>query len=137
MTGGLLTDRDEGRLLGVHPDLVIKIRTVVAIMARAGSPMFVVQGVRTLIEQQALYAKGRTEKGPIVTHADGIRVLSNHQVRADGFGHAVDCAFVGVEPFALTHPWSLFGETVSEAGLRWGGDFATFPDDPHVELITV
>ncbi len=36
-------------------------------------------GVRTTEEQQALYARGRTEPGGIVTNCDGVIAKSNHQ----------------------------------------------------------
>lgn len=119
---------------GLHPDLVEKIQIVLAVMTRAGSPMRIVQGVRTVEQQQILYARGRTTKGPKVTNCDGVRVKSNHQPQSDGWGHAVDCAFLGAEPFAEEHPWSLYGDVAKDAGLVWGGDFKSLPDRPHVEL---
>ena len=96
--------------------------------------MFVTQGVRTLQQQQALYAQGRTTKGPIVTHCDGVHSKSNHQVQADGFGHAVDCAFKDAQPFLESHPWATYGSNAKLLGLRWGGDFSTIVDKPHIEL---
>lgn len=119
---------------GLHPDLLSRIQAVLLEMSRAGSAMRIVQGVRTVAEQQHLYAMGRTIKGPKVTNADGIRVKSNHQVQADGYGHAVDCAFVGPEPFAEEHPWHLYGAIVQDKGLVWGGAWSAFPDRPHAEL---
>lgn len=121
-------------LNGLHPELVAKVARVLDVMARANRPMKVVQGVRTVEEQQALYARGRTTKGPRVTNADGIKARSRHQVQADGFGHAVDCAFVGPEPFAEDQPWLLYGTVAKDQGLIWGGDWSSFPDRPHIEL---
>ena len=119
---------------GLHPALIRRIETVLALMAKAHQPMQVVQGLRTVAQQQTLYARGRTEKGPIVTNCDGVRIRSNHQAQIDGYGHAVDCAFTGPEPFSEMHNWALYGDVVKDQGLIWGGDFHTLVDRPHAEL---
>jgi peptidoglycan L-alanyl-D-glutamate endopeptidase CwlK len=129
-----MTDRDARRLRGVHPQLAEKIATLLDDMAAAGFPMFVAQGVRTTLQQQALYAQGRTVKGLRVTNADGVVKKSNHQPKADGFGHAVDLAFVGPVPFADEHPWELMVQRAEALGLKWGGRWTSLPDRPHVEL---
>src|SRR5687767_5180472 len=114
----------------LHPDLLNKIQKVLTVMRMLDFPMKIVQGVRTTTQQASLYAKGRTEKGPIVTNADGVIKKSNHQVKADGFGYAVDCAFEGPEPFAESHPWDLYGACVRAVGLEWGVDWKSFVDRP-------
>ena len=97
------------------------------------TPMFVVQGVRTDAEQTALYAQGRTEPGPVVTYKDGIKNRSNHQVHADGLGYAVDCAFIGAQPFDARGPWEIYGERLEALGIVWGGRWK-MADKPHAEL---
>ncbi len=98
--------------------------------------MFVVEGVRTVDRQQALYAQGRTLPGAIVTYKDGLIHRSNHQPHADGLGYAVDCAFVSARPFAQGHPWERYGLALESKGLRWGGRWA-MQDLPHAELPSV
>ncbi len=129
-----MTDRDRQRLVGVHPDLVAALRRVFDEMDAERAPMFVVQGVRTADEQARLYAKGRTTPGPIVTMKDGVRYRSNHQPLADGWGHAVDCAFIGPQPFDLRWPWEQYGEALETLGLVWGGRWSHPHDAPHAEL---
>ncbi len=126
--------RDRQRLDGVHPALVAKLETVFAAMRAAGHVMFVVQGVRTVDQQKALYAQGRTAPGHIVTMKDGVMHRSNHQPWADGLGHAVDCAFLGADPFSLAQPWETYGQLVEAQGLVWGGRWTTPHDLPHAEL---
>lgn len=116
----------------LHPQLANKVNRVLAAMAALGFPMRICQGVRTLADQQALYAKGRTTPGPIVTNCDGVTRKSNHQPRADGFGYAVDCCFVGADPW--TGPWEVYGACGKAVGLTWGGNFKTLIDRPHLEL---
>lgn len=119
-------------LTKVHPDLLIKINKVLNAMAVLGFPMRICQGARTLAEQQGLYAFGRTKPGLIVTHADGVVSKSNHQIQADGFGHAVDCCFL-TDPFGEKQPWPLYCLMVDTIGLKSGIHFPS-PDRPHAEL---
>lgn len=122
------------KLKGVHPDLVERINRVLQAMAILGHPMKVVQGVRTAQQQLILYHQGRLTKGPIVTNADGVVNKSNHQQwESDKLGHAVDCAFLGAEPFSEAHPWNLYVECVKAVGLKSGADFKNV-DRPHAEL---
>jgi len=129
-----MTFRDSTRLRGVHPALVEAVKGLLDEMESIGHPMMVAQGLRTTLQQQALYAQGRTAKGPIVTNADGVTTKSNHQAKNDGYGHAVDLAFVDAEPFADRHPWAEMGARAEALGLKWGGRWKTFTDRPHVEL---
>lgn len=132
--------RDLERLKGCHPDLQTAVLDVLEAMAVLDFPMFVTQGVRTVSQQQALYAQGRTAPGNIVTNADGVLKVSNHQVKSDGHGHACDLAFIDdpdtpkSEVFDPGQPWQLLGAMAEAKGLRWGGRFTGLADWPHVEL---
>lgn len=103
----------------------------------------VVAGVRTTAEQQALYAKGRTKAGSIVTNADGVRSKSNHQVKADGMGYAVDFYPWYDGSVQVNAPAYMFEQIARHVqakakalGYRidWGGDWKSFVDRPHLEL---
>ncbi len=133
------------KLAGVHPKLKRAVAEILGRMAAAGFTMVVTDGVRTTEEQKRLYAQGRTTKGPnarpgsplgdTVTKADGVRRKSNHQLHADGCGHAVDCTFVvnGTPRWSDDDPWETYGDIAKANGLAWGGDWKT-PDRPHIEL---
>lgn len=73
------------KLQGVHPLL---INSLEAALQTSPYDFAIVQGVRTQAEQNALYEQGRTKPGPIVTWT----LNSNHIVKADGYGHAIDFA---------------------------------------------
>lgn len=122
---------------GIDPRLQTIVPKILTIMTAAGHPMIVVSTIRTEAAQQRLYAQGRTTPGAIVTNADGVRKRSNHQVRDDGCGHAVDCAFLvdGQPSWADHHPWALYGTVAKQFGCVWGGDWAGFADRPHIELV--
>ena len=120
---------------GVHPELTARVTRILAAMDALGYPMVVTAGVRTVAEQQRLYAQGRTAPGDVVTHCDGVQRPSPHQPKADGFGHAVDCAFMvnGAPSWNTKLPWACYGAMALALGLVWGGQFKSIVDMPHVE----
>lgn len=122
------------RRQGLHPALLTKVDRVLAAMEAAGHPMKIVQGLRTVKEQQALFAQGRTAAGKKVTNCDGVRKKSNHQADEDGFGHAVDCTFVVEGKIVWDGPWATYGAAAKAEGLVWGGDWVSIVDRPHIEL---
>jgi peptidoglycan LD-endopeptidase CwlK len=91
----------------------------------------VTQGLRTMAEQEALYAQGRgAVSGPIVTEAQP--GYSWHQ-----FGLAVDVAPLGPQgpDWNVGHP--VWGRIVSVGillGLVAGAQWRVFPDWPHFQL---
>lgn len=129
------------KLQGTHHELQARIIRTVTIMALLGHRMMVTDGVRTMAQQQALFAQGRSGPGPIVTRADGVDNRSNHQQklgtsRFAGFGAAADLCFLdgaGKPTWDRTYPWSLYGTIAKAQGLVWGGDWPS-KDRPHVEL---
>lgn len=137
-----MTDHDTLKLAGCAAELIRRVGLVLDAMTAIGYPMMVTDGLRTVGQQQALYALGRTSAGAIVTNADGLPVSqgghgrSNHQAAIDGFGHACDCAFVvnGSPSWDARLPWKAYGAIAEALGLKWGGDWAALHDLPHVEL---
>jgi len=96
---------------------------------KAGHPVMVVQTYRSIEEQEALYAKGRSRPGPIVTHARGGDSFHN-------FRCAWDICFVDPVMGKLTWegPWDLIGGIAEKLGCIWGGHFKHVePDRPHIE----
>lgn len=64
----------------VHPDLQRVVRQAITLTKQ---DFCVYDGARTAQEQNALFKKGVSQK-------DGFKNKSNHQITADGYGHAVD-----------------------------------------------
>ena len=123
----------EKRIQQLHPALASALRGVLADLATRGIAVEVVQGLRTIAEQDELFAKGRTKPGPIVTQACGGE--SNHN-----YGLAADlCPFVNDAPDwnAPMPVWSAIGEAAAAHGLEWGGRWKKFLDKPHVQLPSI
>lgn len=131
--------RSINSLDGVHPQLV---RVLKQAIKNTPIDFTVVEGVRTLARQQALYAQGRTKPGSVITYADGVRNPSNHQIYKDGYGYAVD-----LYPFingcvqlenrkALEIIASHIKQTAESMGIAvvWGGDWKRPCDPPHFQL---
>jgi peptidoglycan L-alanyl-D-glutamate endopeptidase CwlK len=126
-------------LAGVHPNLV---KVLTAAIVDSPIDFTINEGVRSLATQQKYYASGRTKKGPIITNADGVRNKSNHQVKADGYGHAVDLyPFVnGQVKYDDEKDLKIIAAHIKETGsklgipITWGGDWRTIIDFPHFEL---
>ena len=135
----MTSPHDQQRLLGVHPALIAAIGQLFAYMADNQTPMFVASGVRTVAQQQVLYAQGRTTPGKIVTYCDGVSSRSDHETEGDGYGHAVDCAFLPTkekpDPWGDYWPWADFGHAVERVGMEWGGNFKKPADLDHVQYV--
>lgn len=83
--------------------------------------------LRTWEEQAALYAKGRTAPGEIVTNARP--GFSWHN-----FGRAFDVAILeGKSGLTWEGPWEEIGKVGEELGLVWGGRFKKLADRCHFE----
>ena len=94
-----------------------------------GYTLLVTQTVRTIAEQNILYAKGRTAPGAIVTNAKGGQSPHN-------FGLAFDFVLLKDNKPMWNEPrdhWAIVGEIAKAKGLTWGGDFKTIVDLPHIE----
>jgi peptidoglycan L-alanyl-D-glutamate endopeptidase CwlK len=122
------------RLRGCHPELKARVIRLVEALAHEGLDIVLTQGVRSTQQQAALYAQGRYKPGKVVTNCDGLIKVSNHQPKADGYGYAVDVAWVIEGRVTWEGPWDRLGTLAEAQGLVWGGRWVSFPDRPHVEL---
>lgn len=129
-------------LKGVHPNLVNFMTELIKI-----SPwnFKITAGVRTAEEQNKLYQKGRTAPGAKVTNVDGHKLKSNHQIKFDGLGYAVDIGVIVNGEYKGTwkdfHYYQDIYNTANKAGLlekygiEWGGNcWRTFKDAPHWQI---
>lgn len=112
------------------PEFKAKVEVLLKKLKAANIPVAVVCGRRTIAEQNALFAKGRTTPGPVVTNAKGGSSPHN-------FGLAVDLCPVNSAghcnwnaPESVWHDMGMIGKA---CGLAWGGEFKSIHDMPHFE----
>lgn len=131
MTIGLkeLIERAEKKLVGVHPLVATKARQLIEQAYREGINVIITQGLRTVEEQNELYAQGRTKPGKIVTNARGGYSYHN-------FGLAFDFAVLNADGsvnWNVDKKWKRVGALGKSLGLEWGGDWKKFKDYPHFQ----
>ena len=94
---------------------------------KQGIDLIVTQGFRSIAEQNALYAQGRTKPGKIVTNAKGGQSKHN-------FGNAFDVCFLINKKASYAGDWGKIGAIGELCGLKWGGRWKEFIDKPHFEI---
>ncbi|WP_079708074.1 M15 family metallopeptidase [Paraliobacillus ryukyuensis] len=127
-----LLDRSE-RNMGSGINVVVKDKAL-ELIKRAYDEGIYVQisdGFRSHKEQNALYAKGRSTGGNIVTNARGGQSYHN-------FGLAVDYFLVSNDGkkaiWDVNKDWRRVAEIGKSLGFEWGGDWSSFKDYPHLQM---
>ena len=125
----------------LHPTLQAKIKQLIKECKAVGITIQIGECLRTVAEQDALYAKGRTAPGSIVTNARGKSYSSMHQwgvafdfylkMDIDGDGKTSDDAYNNA-----TKVFNKVGAIGKKLGLEWGGDWKSIKDLPHLQLST-
>lgn len=133
------SQRSKNNLLFIHPDLVKVMNEAIK-----NSPIdfIITDGIRSTEEQRKLYNQGRTTPGKIVTNADGVNNKSNHQVKTDGYGYAVDLYpfYNGSAQLSDAKSLKVIADHIKSVAknlgvtIQWGGDWK-FKDYPHFELV--
>ena len=117
-----LSDRDNKRLEGVHPDLARVVRRLAEF---SPMPFMVIEGVRTVKRQRELVASGAS------------KTLKSRHLQ----GFAVDIAPLdGSKPSWAWPLYHRFAPLMKQAAklegvpIEWGGDWWSFKDGPHWQL---
>ncbi len=142
------------RLIGLHPVVMAAATVLIERCYTRGVPILITQGLRTIAEQNGLFAQGRTQaelnaaglcsvkaqpNKPKVTNAKGGTSYHN-------YGLAID--FGLLLPDGKQVSWDLkrdsdgdkvadWTEVVQEAkalGFEWGGEFISIKDYPHFQM---
>ena len=122
-----------------HPRLQRIASAWLKACATEGITVSIGETLRTVAEQDALYAQGRTKPGSIVTNAKGSSYSSQHQwgiafdfylkMDVDGDGSVSDDAYND-----STGMFKKAAELAKALGLAWGGDWRSIVDKPHLYL---
>jgi peptidoglycan L-alanyl-D-glutamate endopeptidase CwlK len=135
---GSFDARSEACIMTIQPDAQRKAREFLNAATALPLTYKIISGTRTYAQQDALFAQGRTKKGPVVTHAKGGQSNHNFGIAWDvgifddngkyltGATHEEEQAYIDLATHIL--------ENVT--GLEWGGNFHDFVDRPHYQLAT-
>ncbi|MCY7567009.1 peptidoglycan-binding protein [Bacillus safensis] len=117
---------------GIHS--VVKESAIEMIKQAYKEGIFVqiTSGYRSFAEQNKLYAQGRTAPGKIVTNAKGGQ--SNHN-----YGLAIDYVLLSADGkkalWTVNKKWRRVAQIGKSLGFSWGGDWKSFKDYPHLEMM--
>lgn len=128
------------RIEKIHPKLRVELKQIYSEISEALTGRAIcrfTQVLRTIAEQDALYAQGRTTKGKIVTNAKGGYSYHN-------FGLSFDfCLIIDGKEVSWDMNKDFDGDKVSDwmevvsivkrHGWEWGGDWKSFKDYPHFQ----
>lgn len=111
-----------------------RLNTLLNACAARGAIYVATCGVRTYQEQDALYARGRTVPGGIVTNARGGQSLHNFAIAVD-FARHMGVTYEGhLIPDYRDSQYIILGEEAAKIGLEWGGRWRSIRDTPHIQL---
>ncbi|MBE3649214.1 M15 family metallopeptidase [Paenibacillus polymyxa] len=129
------------RLEGIVPVVKAAAEALIDRCYARGVWIVITQGLRTYAEQDALYAQGRNgDKRQRVTNARGGYSIHN-------FGYAVDFALLLRDGRSVSWDtlrdddrdslpdWSEVVEEAKRLGFEWGGDWRSFTDMPHIQMV--
>lgn len=117
-------------LSSLVPEFRAAVEAFLKDVADAGYKIIITYAFRTIAEQNALYAKGRTEPGKSVTNARGGESAHN-------FRMAIDFVFIDDKGKANWNAprkdWEAVGVLGEKRGMTWGGRWKSIVDLPHLE----
>lgn len=125
-------------ITALHPIVLAKQTELMAETSKIGITILITDGFRSSEEQDALYARGRSEDGPVVTQVQGGNSYHN-------YGLAIDFALrtkKGAVIWDMEYDgnkngqadWMEVVEIAKRLGFSWGGDWENFPDYPHLQM---
>lgn len=114
-------------LLTLEPKFRKKVKKLLAKAKKEGMELRITSAYRNCEEQNALYAKGRTKPGKVVTNAKCGKSSHNYK-------RAVDVVeFKNGKALWSNPKWERIGEIGESVGLEWGGRWHSFKDRPHFQ----
>lgn len=134
------------RVKELHPAIRDEVEEIINEIEK-GFPEYIAvriaQGYRTFEEQDKLYQKGRTTAGPKVTKAKAgtsyhnyglaIDICILYDKNRDGKYDEVSWDIVKDGDQDGISDWMEIIRAFTKRGYKWGGEFRTFVDYPHLE----
>jgi peptidoglycan L-alanyl-D-glutamate endopeptidase CwlK len=138
--------KSEARVKLLHPKVRDEVKSLIEKVEQSLPTKLAIavpQGLRTIDEQNALYAQGRTKLGPIVTNAKGGSSYHNYGLAFD-FCLVIDTDGNGIYDETSwdikkdndrdgTADWLEVVKVFEAAGWEWGGKWSSIKDYPHLQ----
>jgi peptidoglycan L-alanyl-D-glutamate endopeptidase CwlK len=131
-----------GKTKRLHPIFRERLVLLAEALARRGMQALITDGLRTVAEQNALFAQGRTKPGPRVTNARGGQSNHNYGLAVDMYPVIGGKVFVDVPKGASVEFRRMFnavqdaiGDEAERLSLFWGARFHGIRDTPHIQLL--
>lgn len=118
------------------PALQPLAREFLRLADEAGIEVLIYMTFRSKDEQDALYAKGRTKPGAIVTYRKGGQSVHNCTLKGKPASKAFDCVPLvnGVPDWDNAKIYGQLGKIGESVGLEWGGRWKKLVDKPHFQI---
>jgi peptidoglycan L-alanyl-D-glutamate endopeptidase CwlK len=121
---------EEKKLQSMHPQLREKVQATLAALKQRGFQPKVFYGWRSVAVQLRLYEEGNSK----------VRFSFHNAQRRDGTPNSyaadiVDVRYAWSAAAGTSGFWTALGEEAKKQGLYWGGDWASFRDWAHVQLV--
>lgn len=120
----------EKKLASMKPEMATKVRAVLAALEAKGFKPKVFFGWRSVAVQAQLYAEGKSK----------VRFSFHNAQLPDGTPNSyaadiIDSRYAWNPQAESSGFWKALGETAHAQGLFWGGDWVSFRDWAHVQLV--
>ncbi|MDO7907119.1 M15 family metallopeptidase [Paenibacillus sp. JX-17] len=123
---------------GLDPAVLRAKNELVQQVRAKGIHMMITEGFRSPAEQDKLYNQGRTTAGKVVTQARGGESYHNYGLAIDFAIRTPDGGVVWDMKYDGNGngipDWSEIVTAAKALGFTWGGDWADFPDYPHLQM---
>jgi peptidoglycan L-alanyl-D-glutamate endopeptidase CwlK len=125
----MIDERSAKNIATLKPEVRPLAERLILEAKEQGITIKVISGYRSYVEQDALYAQGRTKPGQKVTKARGGYSWHN-------FGLAFDVGVFsgdGKKYYGESEAYKTVGKIGESLGLEWGGSWESFVDEPHFQ----
>lgn len=120
----------EKKLQSMKPEMATKVRAVLAGLVRRGFQPKIFYGWRSVTVQARLFAEGKSK----------VRFSFHNAQQKDGTPNSyaadiIDSRYGWSATAETSGFWMALGEEAKAQGLVWGGDWVSFRDWAHVQLV--